>query len=139
MYLLHNTGIKLCSIFWRQGLHVVELLRTKKWQKVESKMFTRASNVKIKLDRPVKNNPTTYINVSQPSDKWGRRWTIRITFIRIWDGKGHKFRVEENYISDISFDHILEKIPKPRFNPKTEMFFITFYKVYQSLRYKLFY
>ncbi|KAK4887350.1 hypothetical protein RN001_003621 [Aquatica leii] len=38
---------------------------------------------------------------------------LTVTFLKIRDDKDHTFRVDENDVSDVSFDQVLQKLPNP--------------------------
>ena len=38
---------------------------------------------------------------------------LTVTFMKLCDNKGHKFRMDENDMSDVSFNQIQEKLPDP--------------------------
>lgn len=51
---------------------------------------------------------------------------LTVTFMKICDDKGHTFRMDEDDISDVSFEQILEKLPQPDLSPKGRRLFYYF-------------
>ncbi|KAF9410992.1 hypothetical protein HW555_010124 [Spodoptera exigua] len=51
---------------------------------------------------------------------------LTVTFLKICDDKGHTFRVDENDVSDVSFDQVLKKLPNPDIALKGKRIFYYF-------------
>lgn len=48
---------------------------------------------------------------------------LTVTFMKICDKKGHKFVMNENDTSDVSFDQILQKLPNPDVSQNGRLFY----------------
>ena len=51
---------------------------------------------------------------------------LTVTFLKICDDKGHTFRVDENDVSDVSFDQVVKKLPNPDIALKGKRIFYYF-------------
>uniref|UniRef100_A0A2A4JCW7 Uncharacterized protein n=1 Tax=Heliothis virescens TaxID=7102 RepID=A0A2A4JCW7_HELVI len=51
---------------------------------------------------------------------------LTVTFLKICDDKGHTFRVDENDVSDVSFDQVIKKLPNPDIALKGKRIFYYF-------------
>ncbi|KAK4886514.1 hypothetical protein RN001_002785 [Aquatica leii] len=60
---------------------------------------------------PVGNKEYRYVAIVNQIDK--EEGELTVTFMKICDNTGHTFKVDEDDVSDVSFEQILEKLPNP--------------------------
>lgn len=89
---------------------------------ISQQQYNSGDYVLVKFN--VRNTEYRYAAVITQVDN--EEGELTVTFMKICDKKGHKFKMDENDISDVSFDQILQKLPDPDLSLKGRTLFYYF-------------